>query len=280
MAAPEPNPPRRTLQDYLTTPLEGEATTLNLGGGAGDRRVTLELKKVAKDEPEKARSPGRAHVFYEPASFAAYLAKNLTSDTVVWADPVAETFHAVLDDKASRGFETITMEPQTHPLWAPWKSLLDRRTVKIEDFARHLSENRRTIAMPEGRTLSYIFGQVKAAVSVEVHRGRGKDAVNGIVVRSKIEGATPGKPDLVEIPEEIVLHVALYVQSPQREIGLDLLVDATPDGCVTVTVTAGTLAEARVAAFEEMVEAVEKGIGGRAVVGYGHPSTEDWSTLA
>lgn len=277
--AANPDGPK-TLHEYLTTPFMGEETMLDVGGTTGDRKVTLALKRIPKLEAEKARSPARCHVFYEAATFAAYLAKYGSKDVVVWADPVGEEFHASLDEKAERGFEHVSMEPQIHPLWAPWANLLARRTVPLDDFARHLSENRRTIHVPDARTLAYLFGQVKAAVSVEIHRGRGKDAVNGVIVRTKVQGAEQGKPDLVEIPDEIVVRSSLYVQTAQREIGLDLLVDATADGKVMVTVTAGTLAEAKVAVFEEMVDAVEKGVGSKATVCYGRPAMTPWQTLA
>ena len=69
--------------------------------------------------PERAESPRRAHVFHAMGGFCAYLAQYKTPQTVIFADVGEQTFYAVLDDRASQGFEIVTMVPQLHPLGFP-----------------------------------------------------------------------------------------------------------------------------------------------------------------
>lgn len=268
------------LDEILQHVRVGEETVLDVAGGEKDRKLTVSMRKLLPEEPrapKRAESPRRVHEFLAAESLALYLRKYGGAETVVFADPANEIVAAVLREKAETGFEVVTMRPQVHPLWKPWADLAGR-AIALEDFAKHVSQHRRTILRPEGRDLALTLSQVRATVSVEIQRGRGKSATNGLLVTTEIKGQR--QADVVELPDEIVLSVPLYVQTEPREVELDLCVEATSDGDVSVLVTAGTVAEARVEAFKEMVaviQAAADSIG--AVVTFGRPKHAAWDYL-
>ena len=171
----------------------------------------------------------------------------------------------------------VTMKPQVHPLWKPWADIAGT-TVALEKFAQFVAQNRRAIVKPDGKEIALTLSQVRAVVNVTVERGRGKDAVNGLMVTTKIQGIE--KKEAVELPDEITLAVPLYVGTAKKEIELDLCIEADREGHVGVIVTAGTVAEAKVAAFEEMIAVVREGVKGlKATITLGKPKTGAWVYL-
>lgn len=268
------------LNELLTNVRVGEQTVFDVAGGPEARKLTVELRKLHPEEarpPKRAESPAKKHEFFAAASLAAYLAKYGSEHTVVFADPNAEMIHAVLDERAKDGFEVLTMRPALHPLWKPWAEVAGRR-VPLRDFAQFVAQNRRVIVQPDGKSLTLMLSQVRASVSVEVQHGRGKEAVNGLMIKTKIQGVE--KQDSVEIPDEITIDVPLYVDTENRPIELDLCLEADRDGEVSVLVSAGTVAEARVAAFEDMVEVIRAGIADKgATVTFGRPQHGPWAYL-
>lgn len=118
---------------------------------------------------------------------------------------------------------------------------------------------------------------MRAAVKVEIHRGRGKDAINGLVVTTEIQGSRAAEH--VELPDAIELRTPLYVGTAPVELELDLCVEADKDGEVSVLVTSGTLAEAKVQAFEAMVATIRAGLPAGAVLTLGAPQHEAWNYL-
>lgn len=271
----------KSIDDIIKAVTPNQATVIDVAGDGPARKLTVEMRKLLPEAPRipiLAPSPARAHIFLSAASLADYLARYGCAETVVYADPENERISAVLNERApSGGHELVTMAPQLHPLWAPWAKLAGRR-ISLEDFARFVAENRRSIIEPAGRELSMTLSQVRAVVSVEIDRGRGKDAVNGLVVRSKIQGTE--KSERVELPDSLALHVPLYVQTDAKRVDLDLCIEADRDGTVSVLVTSGTVAEARVAAFGEMIETVR---GGTEALGcvhtFGRPQHRPWDVL-
>ena len=194
---------------------------------------------------------------------------------------VAERISAVIDERAPGGFETVKMTPQQHPLWRPWADLAGKK-IPVTTFAEFVMQNRRAIIEPDGKTLAFMLSQVRATVSVEIQKGRGKDAINGSVVKTSIQGQET--KEVVEIPDEITIRVPLYVGTGRKDIELDLCVEAERNGEVYVVVSAGTLAEARVKAFEEMVATIREAIedeegGGGATITYGSPEHGEWKYL-
>jgi hypothetical protein len=269
------------VKDLLGDVRIGEATVLDIAGPPEARKLTVEMRKLLPEEPrppKRIESPARVHEFLAAKSLAAYLARYGSKNTVVYADPANEVVYAVLDERADEGFEVVTMRPQKHPLWAPWADLADRH-LEITDFAAFVSQNRRTVVAPDARDLVLTLSQVRAAVSIEIQKGRGKNAVNGLVVTTEIKGQR--QADEVELPEMIKLHVPLYVQTEAKDVELDLCIEAGTDGEVSVVVTSGTIAEARVLAFEEMVAEIQAGLDGiGATLTFGRPQHRAWAYLA
>lgn len=268
------------LEKLLKTLPEGQQTVLDIAGSGPARTVELKVRKLLPEEPrapKRSESPPRGHVFLSAESLAAYLQRYGSATTVVYADPQQELISVVLDEKSAVGFEIVTMAPQIHPLWKPWAELAGR-PLKVSDFARFVAQNRRSIVVPEGRDLSLMLSQVRATVTVEIQTGRGKEAINGLVVSTLIKGE-PHRTE-VDLPDSITVRSPLYVQTDPKDIELDLCVEATPAGDVVVIVTAGSVAEARVAAFSEMVETIRRGIESLgATLTFGRPAHSSWDYL-
>lgn len=279
----DPTQPSRpevvSLYDLMTKGLMGYKTAVDV---AKDGAVSIALDRIQKKpvEPTRAESLAVAHQFYEAASFAAYVARyGIKSECTVYADPQSEQMWAVLDESAPSGYETVTLKPQISPLWAPWAALVARGAVELNEFREFLNENRRAVTTPPGRSLALMLAQVRGAVEVTIHDGRGKDALNGIMVKSSVQGTDT--KEYVAIPEELILRVPLYVGEDPREIHLDLVVDAGPHGGVTVQVAAGGIQEARVLAFDAMLAKIRVAlVDVDALVGYGQPRHVDWRYLA
>lgn len=267
------------VKEILETVPVGKRTVLDITGGADARKLTVEHRDLLPEEPrapKRAESPRRGHEFLSAKSLANYLAAYGGSGTVVFADPVNEVIHAVLDENADEGFEILSMKPALHPLWAPWAAL-SGRSVGIKEFAGFVNQNRRSILTPDGRQLAAELSQVKANVSVEIEQGRGKSAVNGIIVKTQISGQT--RTDVVELPDTITLRVPLYVDTDPRAVEVDLCIEARPDGDISVLVSSGTVAEARVQAFEDMVKVIRAEVE-EATFTFGRPKHAGWQYLA
>lgn len=272
-------PGRETILDVAREMVgEGEKATPKTSLVVSSRKLNPEAPRA----PTRQESPPRSHNFLSAKSLADYLSRYGSRETVVFADPHEETIQAVINETAEKGFEVVTMKPQTHPLWAPWEEKCGEK-MDIRDFARFVMENRRSISTPDGRELALTFSQVRASISVEVMAGRGQargqDSVNGLVVRTRVQSGQE-QSSMVELPDTITLSVPLYVDSPRRQVEVDLLVEAETDGRVSVTISAGTVAEARVACFEGMVADIRKAIQETgAVLTFGSVAHGQWGYL-
>lgn len=237
--------------------------------------------------PVLAESPPRRHVFHSAQSLGDYLARYGRRETVVFADQAAEEFHAVLHERETvekfdsvrreGGFEIVSMKPQEHPLWTPWRQVAGQE-MNVKDFAQFLTQHRRSVVEPNGKALALLLSQVRTSVSIEVQTGRGRSSVNGIMVTTKVTGANDQR-DAVDIPDTIKIRVPLYAETDPEDIELDLTVQGSQDGA-TVLVSAGTVLEARIKAFERMVRIVsEKTADLGLVVTHGRPQHGSWLTL-
>lgn len=275
-----------TIHDLITKATLGEETVFDVVGDMKSTKLTVETRKLnpeAPREPKRAESPARRHEFLAAQSLADYLARYGGASTVVYADPVGEVMHACLDETAKAGYEVITMRPAIHPLWKPWSDIAGK-TVTSDQFVSFIDHNRRAIVTPDGRELRMLLSQIRASVHTEIERGRGKAAVNGLVVTTKIQGVD--KKEVVELPESITIHVPLYVDTAAQDVELDLTIEATSDGDISICVSAGTVSEAKVRAFGEMVEIVagaieDTGTGKKGgLVTFGRPQHAAWAYLA
>lgn len=273
------------LEEVLDRVVEGKATALSLSkelqDGKEALRVVLE-QRVLQPElppiPRKAESPARAHVFFEVKSFAAYLKKYGTADTVIYGDPENGVAHATLSEVSKDGFETLLFKPMVHPLWRPWEALCGRR-LELAEFVDVVLNNRRSITEPDARDLVYSLSQIKASVKTEVQRGRGKNSVNGVVVTSTIQGEKKG--ELVELPESLTIETPLYIRTEKQAINLDLCIEpGAQPGEIFVSLSSGDILDAKVAAFDEMFQQLEKlSAEKQFTVTLGTPKHEAWAYL-
>lgn len=273
------------IRDMIENLNVGEVTVFDLAKGP-ESKLTVTLKRDLPPEPRqpvRKESPARGHTFFDAAGLGAYLAKYGTADTVVFVDPSEEEMHAVIEETATRGFETLSMIPAEHPLWIPWQKLIHDGAIEVKSFADFINEHRRDIVSvtdgePDGRELALMFRQIKASAKIERMAGKGKNAVNGLIVTSKVQGVEKNEP--IDLPDSFTIDVPLYVGLGRETFQLDLSVDVDPDAEVTVTVTAAAVEEARVRQFEAMAAIVRASVkekGGTVVMGV--PLRTEWSYL-
>lgn len=243
-------------------------------------RLVVEQRRLNPEEPRppvRSESKPIAHLFYDVSSFIAYLSKYGGSNTVVFANPDNGSMQAVMDEKAKSGFEIITCKPMLHPLWRPWEELVSNdKSVSLDEFVSFLLQHRRVVK--NGRELALELGQITATTTVELHRGRGKSAVNGLIVKTKIQGQEA--TNLVELPDSITLECPIFVNTKVQVITIDLTIDVVESGQrVVVALSSGDLAAAKVSAIESMFAAMtaltEKGM----TVSLGAPVYGQWEYL-
>ena len=268
------------VQELIDTVRVGETTTLDVVADGAARKLVVEQRKLLGEAPRapvRAESPARDHTFLTAESLRDYLVRYGSENTVVYADPKGQVIVAVLDERQEHGLELVRMTPEIHPQWAPWAELLESDALDSKEFAAFLMKNHRSVL--GGRAVAHRLSQLRATVTVEVQRGRGKTAMNGLTVTTKIQGGT-NQVDEVEIPETITVEVPLYVRTPPVKVEVDLCVEATGDGVVSVEASAANLAEARVAAFEGMVAVIAAGCAEKkATMTFGRPRHVDWKYL-
>ncbi len=275
------------LEDFLRSVQKGQENTIEvvrtmLPDDKGEKTVLALQNRVMQPEPPKApersESPRRAHVFHAMEGFCAYLNDNKTEKTVVFADVAGRTFYAVLDDTAGKGREVVTLEPQTHPLWKPWDDLLDD-PMGVKDLAKFLLQHRRQIGGDDPKMLIADFSQIRAAAEVEVQQGTGKNAVNGLMIRTKIQGS---KSDgLIDLPDTIIVNTPLFVGLPPQKIEVDVTLEpADPAGVsgVLATLTSADATDKTIRAFENMCEQVESEVKD-IVIAMGKPQEQMWDTI-
>lgn len=241
--------------------------------------ITFALqKRVLQPEPLKppvrAESPRRAHEFHSVASFVGYLAKNKTTNTVVLADVNGSRIEAVLDESVKNGFERISFKPQLHPLFVPWKAGIINKAVPVRDFAKFLQQNKRTVSDPDVSDLTMLFSQIRASQKITMHKGIGKHSINGLTCELNIVGES--KSQELELPEVIKIDVPIYIDTPNCEIEIDILLGAS-DTEVFVSCSSSDLDVKRVGAFESMLVQVREIED--VVVGFGEIAMANWAYL-
>lgn len=240
----------------------------------GNRHLQPEPPKA----PDRAESPKRSHMFHAIEGFCHYLGHVKTSNTVVFVDVNAGEFYAVIDDQAEKGFEIITMQPQTHPLWAPWQTELCQ-SMMVKDFAKFLLANRRQLTGERAKELIADFSQVRAATEVTLESGTGKNCVNGLMIHTKIQGAKGS--DTFELPDSFVVRAPLFVGLEAQDIEIDITLEAADPAAVSGVVATLTSADAttkKIEAFEMMCEQVKSQIED-IVVAMGSPEYDRWEYI-
>lgn len=234
-----------------------------------NRLAQAELPKP----PVKQESPRRAHEFYDAKGFAAYLLKYKTDDTVVLVNVEKQQICGILNEKAENGFETITLQPMVHPLFAPWLRLMGAK-LELPAFCDFLTQNRRAVINPESKELILMLSQVKVSKKITLQRGFGKHSINGIVCEMDIMGQS--KSEELNLPDFITIEVPLYLDTEPTQFEIDLTIDVE-DEDIVVKCSSADLLEKRVRAFEAMLDIVEA-IGG-VTVAMGQPAHRAWDYL-
>ena len=81
------------------------------------------------------------------------------------------------------------------------------------------------------------------------------------------------------LPEEITIRTPLYIDTSPLEIPLDLTIEADTSG-ISVVVSSGTIADARVAAFQDMIEIIDKVAKEKTfTMTFGRPKHRPWEYL-
>ncbi len=265
-----------SLEDAIRNLTKGNETVFDIireigADGVPKARVELTEKVV---EPEKARSPKRAHEFFSVDGFRDYLKTYAGDKCVVLADPGTDRMAAVLDDTAERGFEIVTYNPDLHPLYRPWAELFGN-AVRVGDFAAFLAEHRKSVTEPDGRDLLLSMRQIRMSKKVEMACGIGPNATNGVMVETKIAGEQ--RSNIVDFPDSITINVPIHVGKPSIDLEVDLLIFEQND-VICVKAVCPDAKEAIIAEFEaDLEELSEAGVG--SVVSLGRIAHAAWAEV-
>ena len=251
------------LELMLTTPKEGHLTAFDvvrqIGEDGKPGTTTLEVKRrqlqpEPPEPPTRRESKARAHEFHAVDGFVDYLLKFGSPTTVVLADAGKRCVEAVLEESAKNGREVVTMRPQVHPRWKPWRNLLGAQ-VPILEFGDFLRDNARAIVSPEVPELTLCFAQIRMSKRVEVFRGKttgGRSALNGVLVTTEVQGGSGSEESFQELPDHLVVRTPVMVDEPEQDIRLDIIVGTRGDE-VVVKIASADIHEAEIAAFDALV---------------------------
>lgn len=254
--------------------------------------INRKLNPEPPPEPVRSPSPRRVHEFFDVGGFIGYLAKYGGATTVVLADHQAELISAIIDNAASRGFEVIVFRPQVHPVFQPWKELVEdgEDYIPLRQMADFLGENRRAIIGAGGasneddaKTLLHSLRQIKVSRKVDMMQGTGNNSINGIMIELNIAGKASENP--VTLPETIVVEAPLYVSRPERQFTFDLTLNASEAAGVVAKLSPGDLLAQRAEEFEQIVAEIAADprlatlAAAGLVLGLGRPQTADWNYL-
>jgi hypothetical protein len=273
------------IGDVLRTTFERNETVFDVVKKAdGQTQVSVtrqELPPVLPPHPERLESPPRAHIFYAVSGFIDYLRRYGSAATVVFADAAGANISAVLDETAEEGFEIVQLVPQYHPRWLPWARALDR-SMELDTFIDLLRNNRRAVVggdtIDDPRELVLALSQISAATETTLHRGKGAKALNGLLIRTKIQGQLHEEP--IELPERLKLHTPVYVDEPARDIELDLVIEAANESTIVARFASADIREAMISAFDAMVDRLRTELSeADMTVTHGKPSHGLWGYI-
>lgn len=254
--------------------------------------INRRLNPEAPPEPVRAPSPRRVHEFFDVMGFIRYVATYGGGSTVVLADHKAEQISAIIDNQAATGFEVVTFHPQVHPVFQPWKELVEdgEDYIPLRQMVDFLAENRRAIIGAGGeaneddaKTLLHSLRQIKVSRKVDMMQGTGNNSINGIMIELNIAGKA--SENLVTLPETIVVEAPLYVSRAERQFTFDLTLNASEALGVVAKLSPGDLLAQRAEEFELIVAeiAADERLAGLAkaglVLGLGRPQMSDWNYL-
>lgn len=262
-------------------PDKGHETLLELADqieGQPGKRVVIENRKPKPVERELARTGPRAHKFQSAQSLITYAKRFVTLDQAsVFADLHSNLITmAVEEERGQGGPEILTLQPTLHPSWRAWKNMTGF-WVTLPKLVEFLRTQRGVVVEPDGRALLGELSQITAATEVELHRGTGRQAVNGILVKTTIQGKNGEIP--VDLPEEIVIQCPLFYGQASEQVALSLDLKTSKEGdevLARLSPTDSELAELR--SFERMVNEIDVALEPTTVV-MGFQQRGYWKTI-
>lgn len=280
-----PAPPApATLQALLENVQIGRQNALKIvegfGGDEGTKALIIESRALQPEPPMipvRRESPRRSHLFHEVNGFAEYLKKYGSSDTVIYGNPELGIVDAVINELDTDGFERVQFRPMLHPLWRPWENLLSQTPkLPLDTFVDFIIRNRRVIDEPDGKELVMLFSQMKASTTIELHRGRGKNSLNGLLLKTTIQGES--KDQVMELPDSLVIGVPIFIRTAEKGIEIDLTIETGGDGRgIFVTLSTGDILAAKFDAFEELFHSLEELKKSKQLtITHGTPNWSDW----
>lgn len=258
----------------------GSETVFDIKQEGDVRRVEIIRRKANPEmrtvEAPLARDPARAYIFHDLNSFSEFCNRECdVHHSVILADVDSQKITAVIEMGLDNGREVVAFEAKIHPLFAPWMALLNK-AIPVLDFALFAQRYRRSIVAPNGRDVAMMFSQIKVSKSIEINKGLGAKALNGIMISTEIAGAK--KDVMVDLPEEIHLHCPIFIGSDPQTIELDLLVTEV-NNSVVVYLTSPILDELRIVAFENMVKVLQESCPD-LLIGMGKAEFRPWVTVS
>jgi hypothetical protein len=263
---------------HLETLRAGAPTTVELvkkltdAGKAEKINVTF-TRQV--DEPQRTESPARAHRFFALSGFVDYLRKHGGSSVTALADADSGDMAAVLEEDTTYGYEVVTFSPRLHPLYAPWQQSFGV-SVKAKELAQFLIANRCVVISPSPDRLVSLFKQVQVSKSVRMLEGTGKEAINGVMCTTKIQGREDNQ--VTPLPETILIECPMFVDSEPQKIQIDLLLEVHEDDHVYTTLVSADANVKRIQAIESMLDRLRATLP-TATVSLGRLSYRDWNYL-
>ena len=236
-------------------------------------RVSLERKKVM---PERMESPSRAHEFHDKDGFIKFLQVNKTDNTIIFADVEEVSITAILDDKAQKGFEWVTLRPPYHPQFEMLDDTLLDKTLKIANFAAAVMRNREIIKASgaySAKDIALIMQQITIASETTQFIGDGKTAVNGIVTKTKISAGAVAENQL-QIPDSFNVQVPIYINTLPQLFPVDITISSNR-GEVFAVVDCPELKVKKYEVFRNIMDEIELAAAGIMVV-YGKSLTRSW----
>jgi len=249
--------------------------------GKNDTKLTMVNRKLLPEQPreyDKARSPKRAHVFYEVKGFIEYVQREgVNGQIVVLADAGKSLITAILNDRNQKGgFEVIRLQPQIHPLFKPWYLLLSSAgKISLPEFVRFILKYKRSVVTPEPTELLTSFSQLRASRKSEIAEGVGKNSLNGVMVRTKIQGTEHDVE--VDLPDVIRIKVPLFMGLPEQGLDIDFLLGVNSQDSIFIEAVSADVDKAIIDSFEQMIDQCRVIEG--AVVALGSNVVDDWDVV-
>lgn len=271
-----------TIEEFIRTLRPGFETIFDLvkssdGSTAGITVGHRELQPEPVAEPELSRSPKRNHEFHEIQSFLEYITKTATANSVVLADAHRLTATYVINEGSLNGRETCTFIPTLNPLLETWLEGPWRAT----DFAQFVIENRRMIT-EDARDIAFLFRQLRMAKNIIIEKGKGKNAINGVMVEVKIgpSGSGDTQQTPLELPDTIQISTPVFLgQSTPIPLEFDLFVYSDKDDQVMVSATNANIKLEIYEQFVESINGLKQDCPENVLVTFGQYLTEPWETV-